>query len=119
CALSRNSIAAHFTRRNRMRLIRWMMMGVLTSSAPATKVHGLRNAESIGASLGVGGRDVGVSRALGRGQRTEARGQKAAPAFCLLCSLDSVFLPAGRVGPRTHPLEQELREHRVHVVAGA
>src|SRR4051794_39344060 len=55
-ALSRNSIAAHLTRRYRIRLIRWMMIGTLTRAAPARNVHGLRNCDSIGANLGVGGR---------------------------------------------------------------
>ena len=38
CDLSRNSIAAQRTRRKRIRLIRWMMIGALTSAAPATIV---------------------------------------------------------------------------------
>ncbi len=35
CDLRRNSIAAHRMRLKRMRLIRWMMIGALTSSPPA------------------------------------------------------------------------------------
>src|SRR5262245_51846627 len=47
CDLSRNSIAAHGTRRKRMRLMRWIMIGELTSAAPAIIVYGLRNALNI------------------------------------------------------------------------
>ena len=47
CDLSRNSIAAQRTRLKRMRLIRWMMIGELMSSAPAIIVNGLAKRDSI------------------------------------------------------------------------
>ena len=50
-ALRRNSIAAHLTRRNRIRLIRWMRIGTLTRPAPAAIVHGLTNSEYIAGGL--------------------------------------------------------------------
>ena len=40
-------MAAHFTRRYRIRLMRWMMIGADTSSPPATMVHGFRKASNI------------------------------------------------------------------------
>ena len=43
CDLSRNSIAAQRTRLKRMRLMRWMMIGELTSSPPAAMYQGCRN----------------------------------------------------------------------------
>ena len=49
CALSRNSIAAHRTRRNRIRLMRWMMIGALTRSAAGGHVNGFRKNDSIAA----------------------------------------------------------------------
>src|SRR5262249_34362077 len=50
CDLSRNSIAAQRTRRKRMRLIRWMMIGTLIRAEPARRNPGLRNS-NIGTRL--------------------------------------------------------------------
>ena len=36
------SIAAHFTRLNRMRWIKWMMIGAATSSNPASRLQALK-----------------------------------------------------------------------------
>src|SRR5438270_11618539 len=51
CDLSRNSIAAQRMRRKRMRLIRWMMIGELTSAPPTTMLAGLRKNSNMGAGL--------------------------------------------------------------------
>ncbi len=48
CDLSRNSIAAQRTRRKRMRLIRWMMIGELINAVPAAIAQGFRKRSNIG-----------------------------------------------------------------------
>ncbi len=43
CDLSKNSIAAQRMRLKRMRLMRWIRIGALTSAPPAAMNHGFAN----------------------------------------------------------------------------
>src|SRR4051794_34868429 len=62
---SKNSIAAQRTRRKRMRLIRWMMMGELTRAPPIAMLRGLANSSNMGTASAGGSQGHAVVEELG------------------------------------------------------